>query len=77
MQRYITLELYLHSVAQLSTEKAERPRKKLMKLWQLVEKKEAKPSDMEKKFRLQLQDKLDASTTVVNSRFKVIIKFQS
>lgn len=39
--------------------------------------KEAKPSDMEKKFRLQLQDKLDASTTVLNSRFKLIIKFQS
>lgn len=77
MQKYITLELYLHSAAQPSTEKAESPRKKLLKLWKLVRKKEAKPSDTEKKFRLQLQDKLDASTTVVNSRFKVIITFQS
>lgn len=39
--------------------------------------KEAKPSDVVKKFRQKLQDKLDASTTVVNSRFKVIIKFKS
>lgn len=38
--------------------------------------KEAKPSDMEKKFRLQLQDKLDASTTEVKSRFKAIIKLK-
>lgn len=36
MQRYITLKLYFHSAAQLPAEKAERVKKKLVKLWQLA-----------------------------------------
>lgn len=39
--------------------------------------KEAKLSDTKTKLRLQLQYKLDASTTVVSSRLSVIFKFQS
>jgi len=39
--------------------------------------KEPKLSDTERKIGLQLKDKPDASTTVVNSTLSVIIKFQS
>lgn len=46
MQRYITLELHLHSAVQLSTENPESPTKKLMKLWQLVREKETKKQNL-------------------------------
>lgn len=39
--------------------------------------KEAKVSNTERKLGLQLKEKWNASSTVVNSRLSVIIKFQS